>query len=57
MIQVNIIMQNPKFISRGIVLVGMLLVTLVFGQGVGQMSIRQLESPLSQLVVKDYGRF
>ncbi len=50
-------MQSPKFISRSIVLVGVLLVALVFGQGVGRMSIRQLESPLSQLVVKDYGRF
>lgn len=57
MTQVNIIMQSPKFINRSIVLVGVILVALVFSQGVDQMSIRQLESPLSQLVVKDYGRF
>jgi hypothetical protein len=41
-------MRNPKLINGGIaILVGVLLVALVFGQGVDQVGIRQPESPPS----------
>ncbi len=41
-------MRSPKFVNGGIaVLVGVLLVALVFGQGVDNAGIRQPESPPS----------
>jgi subtilisin family serine protease len=41
-------MRNPKLINGGIaIMVGVLLVALVFGQGVDQVGIRQPESPPS----------